>query len=116
LPDALERALERGLVLLLADRFRQRDVQVEAAAAALAALVLVAREVRIGRARMTVDRDGQHVGAVVEDVLRAVAVVIVDVEHGDAAALAQPMRGGGRTVEIAEAAEAGALGVMARRA
>ena len=33
---------------------------------------------------MAVDRDGEHVGAVVEDLLLAVAVVIVDVEDGDA--------------------------------
>ena len=34
---------------------------------------------------MAVDRNGEHVGAGVENLLLAVAVVIVDVEHGDAA-------------------------------
>ena len=65
---------------------------------------------------MAVDRDGEHVGARIEDLLLAVAVVIVDVEHGDAAVARQQIGGDRRIVEIAEAAEGARLGVMAGRA
>ena len=47
-------------------------------------LVGVAGEVRVGPVRVAVERDVQHVGAVVEDLLGAVAVVVVDVEDRDA--------------------------------
>ena len=54
---------------------------------------------------------------VVEDRLRAVAVMRVDVEHGDAlgASLAQGLRREGRVVEVARAAVAGRPGVVAGR-
>ena len=51
------------------------------------------------------DRDREHVGAPVEDALRAVAVMDIDVEHGDAFVLAaQALRGNGSVVQEAEAA------------
>ena len=65
---------------------------------------------------MAVDRDRQHVRPLVEDVLLAVAVMVVDVEHGDFAERRQVMGRDGRVVEVAEAAEGLALGVMAGRA
>ena len=65
---------------------------------------------------MAVDRDGQDVGAVVEDVLGAVAVVVVDVEDGDLApsSLDEVLRGDRAVAEVAEAAVGVALGVVAR--
>ena len=64
---------------------------------------------------MAVDGDGEHVGAVIEDLLLAVAVVVVDVEDGDAAIAGEQVRRDRRVVEIAEAAEGARLGVVARR-
>ena len=71
-------------VLLGRDVLRQRDVEIVAGAGPDPGLVAEAGEIGIGEARMAVDRDGEHVGARVEDLLLAVAVVIVDVEDGDA--------------------------------
>ena len=89
---------------------------VESLALALAHLVGEAREIRVGEVGMAVDRDGQDVGAVVEDVLGAVAVVVVDVEHGDLRRAVGEVLGGDRAVaEVAEAAVGVALGVVAGR-
>ena len=50
------------------------------------------------------DRDGERVGATVEDALRAVAVMEVDIEDGDAVRLLeQALRGDARIVEEAVA-------------
>ena len=98
------------------DVLRQGEVQVVAGARPDAGLVAEAGEIGIGEARMAVDRHGEHVGARIEDLLLAVAVVIVDVEDGDAAVARQQIGGDRRIVEIAEAAEGTRLGVMAGRA
>ena len=61
-------------------------------------------------------RDGQHVVAGIEDVLRAVAVVRVDVQHRDAReGGAQALRGDGAVVDVAEAVRPIAVGVMSGR-
>jgi hypothetical protein len=65
---------------------------------------------------VAVDRHRQHVVALVEDVLLAVAVVVVDVQDRHLAVVRQEVGGDGGVVEVAEAAEAAALGVVARRA
>ena len=63
------------------------------------------------------DRHGQHVGALVEDALRAVAVMQVDVDDRHARGEAAKVLGGDRRiVEEAEAAGDIAEGMMARRA
>ena len=98
------------------DVLRQRQVEIVAGARADPGLVAEAGEIGIGEARMAVDRDGEHVGAGVEDLLLAVAVVIVDVEDGDAAVAREQVGGDRRVVEIAEAAEGARLGVVAGRA
>ncbi len=62
------------------------------------------------------DRDGEHVGPFVEDALRAVAVMDVDVEDRDTLVLQAQVRGCDRAVvEKAEAAGEIAIGVMAGR-
>ena len=62
------------------------------------------------------DRDGEDVRPLVENALRAVAVMDVDVEDHDALVLQPQMRGGDRAVvEEAEAAGHVAIGVMAGR-
>ena len=48
-----------------------------------ARLVGVSGVVRVGADRVTVQRHERHVVALVEDLLRPVPVVVVDVEHGD---------------------------------
>ena len=74
---------------------RERDVAVRALAVAGPGLGREAEEVREpAGARVDVDRGGEHVGAVVEDRLGAVAVVGVDVDHRDGSAGA--CRAGGR--------------------
>jgi hypothetical protein len=66
--------------------------------------------------RIGVDGDEEHVGAVIEDALRAVAGVDVDVEDRHAAAFpAQVFRRDRGVVEVAEAARHIAIGMMARR-
>ena len=82
-------SVHRVSVLLGGDVLGQRHVEIVAGAGPDARLVAEAGEVRIGEARMAVDRDGQHVGARVEDLLLAVAMVIVDVEDGDPAVARQ---------------------------
>ena len=63
--------------------------------------------------RVDVNRAGDHVGTLPEDLLRAVAVVEVDVEQGDAARtlLAQALGGAGGVVDVAIAAGGAAAGV-----
>src|SRR5206468_4178493 len=58
------------------------------------------------RAGVDVHRGGEHVGATEEELLRSVAVVRVDVDHGDRASEAREQFGGGdgRVVEVAGAA------------
>ena len=60
----------------------------------------------------------EDVGPRVEDLLRAVAVMRVDVDHRDAAdaAIAEVLRGHGRVVEVARTAVEVGADVMARRA
>src|SRR6478672_4402611 len=65
---------------------------------------------------MSVDGDGLHVGARVEALLLAVTMVVVDVEHSDAAVARQEIGGDRPIVEIAEAAEGARLGVVSWRA
>ena len=59
-----------------------------------------------------------HVAALVEDFLRAVAVMVVDIEDGDArrALVAEPLGDDRGVVDVAVAAHEGRAGVMARRA
>ena len=96
---------------------RERIVVRETEARAGAALVGVAEEVWILDARIGVQRHEQHVAPRVEDLLRAVAVVVVDVENGDARAalIHQVLRGDGGVVQITVAAHGGGRRVMARR-
>ncbi|CAN5182619.1 hypothetical protein BH10PSE6_BH10PSE6_10790 [soil metagenome] len=66
--------------------------------------------------RIGMDRNGQHVGPLEEDALRAVAVMHVDVEDRDALVLAaQALRGDRRVVQEAEAAGHVGIGVMPGR-
>ena len=57
----------------------QRIVVVAALAGAFAALVCVAEEVRVFDPRIAMDRGEQNIVAAVENVLGAVAMVIVDI-------------------------------------
>ena len=96
---------------------RQRDVDVVAVARVLARLVQIARFAR--EPAILVDRHRQHIVAVVERLLRAVAVMHIPVERGDPRqpAVGQRVHRGDRDIaEDAEAAPAVALRVVPRRA
>ena len=83
----------------------QRKVDVETLTWSLAPLVGIARLERIVGFGVAVDRDHQDVRAAIEDLLRAVAVMGVDIEDRDAPeAAAQTLRRDCRVVEVAEAA------------
>src|SRR5690606_38027263 len=105
LAHRFEGARERPAVLRSILVLGQRKVQVEAFAGPLAAFVGEAGEIRIGERGIDVDRNGEHVGAIVEDLLLTVAVVIVDVEDGDLAVLAEVLGRDRTAVEIAESTE-----------
>src|SRR3546814_18597376 len=79
-------------------------------------LMAITAEIRIGEARVAVNRYGEHVAAVVEDVLLPVAVVIVDVQDRRPPELGKVVRGHRGVAEIAEPAEYPTPGMVARRA
>jgi hypothetical protein len=98
---------------------RQRQVEVEPLALPLAALVGMAEEIRILHHGVGVDVHHLHVAAAVEDRLRPVAVVIVDVEHADPRRPLQPQpfgRHGGVIDEAVSPREARARMVPGRAA
>ena len=80
-------------------------------------LVGVAEVVRVFGVRRAVQRDEQDVVALPEDLLGAVAVVVVDVDDGDAGAalVEQVLCGERRVVEEAVATVEAAPGVVAGR-
>ena len=77
----------------------------------------MAEEERILGHRVAMQVDHQHVRPRVEDLLRAVAVVVVDIEDGDPGGtlVAEPLRGDGGVVDVAIAAHEAGAGVMAGR-
>ena len=94
----------------------KRQVEIVAEARPFAALAGMAPEEGIEADRVGMDRHGQHIGAGVEDALRAVAVVQVDIEYRNARRrLAQRLRRDRRIVEEAEAAGDVGEGVMSGR-
>src|SRR5262249_33130234 len=114
--DAAQSFRNGSTVLIRGDVLGQRNIQIVPGAGANARLVAEAGEIGIGEARVTVDRYGKHIGPDVENLLLAVAVVIVDVENGDPAVAGQEVGSDRTVVEIAEAAEGACLGMMPRRA
>ncbi len=64
---------------------------------------------------MAVNRDREDVAALPEDILLAVAVVIVEVEDRDAGGFRKFLGGDGRVAEVAESPEGPVLGVVPRR-
>ena len=122
-PDDVRAAAEEAGVLTLNQRIeagaaRQRQVQRFAGAFSAAGLVGMAPEERIVGRRVGVDRREQNVGALVENVLRAVAVVIVDVEDRDPQTPRSERRFGSDRdiVEVGIAAEIICASMMAWRA
>src|SRR5262249_59554606 len=73
LPDDRQRVVEGLEVAGVVHVLGQGEVEVVPLAFSFTDLVGKPGEVRVGEARVAVDRDGQDVGAVVEDVLGAVA-------------------------------------------
>ena len=96
---------------------RQRQVECRAFAFAIADLVGVTPEEGIVGRRVGMERGVEDIAALPENVLGAVAVMIVDVEDGDApdAAVARQLGGDGGDVDMALAAIMVAAGMMAGR-
>ena len=88
---------------------RQREVAGQTFARTPALLVREAEEERVVLGGIGVQRDEQHVVAGVEDLLGAVAVVVVDVEDRNPCTGIDPrLRGDRRVVQVAVAREASA--------
>ena len=105
-----------GKELGVAGLSRQRQIEVVADAGALAALAGMSPEERIEARRIGVHRNREDIGSRVEDALRAVAVMEIDVEDGDPRLCPQQaLRSDRRIVEEAEAAGDIHKGMVARR-
>ena len=104
-------------VLLVGRAGGQRDVEVRALAVPFPGLVLPAEDVRVLPVGVRVEAHVQDVATPPEDLLGAVAVVVVEVEDRDVGAgLAGDRLGGDRgVVEVAEPAVHRARGVMPGR-
>jgi hypothetical protein len=107
---------ERLLIAVISGTFRQRDIEIGAEAGAGAALMGIAPDEGVEEGRIGVDRNRQHVGPFVENALRTVAVMDVDVEDRHALML-EPQMGcrDCAVVEETEAARQIAVGMMAGR-
>nr|GEU28338.1 hypothetical protein [Tanacetum cinerariifolium] len=93
------RRFQRGKPGVSRAALGQRQVHIESQSGAVAPFVGVAQIKRVLAARVGVDRDEQHVAAVVENALGAVAVVVVEVEDGHlAGAVVEQVLGGQRGV------------------
>ncbi len=79
----VEGLVERFQVGGIAAAYRQGEVAMIAQPGGISLLIGVTRKVGVFLCRVGVDGKGQHVGAVVEDLLRAVASMIVNVQNGD---------------------------------
>ena len=80
--DGVDGVSERAEVVIVVDVGRQGQVEGGAGASSCSCLLRVAREVGIGPVGVAVHRHVLHIVPLVEDLLGAVAVVVVDVEHG----------------------------------
>ncbi len=100
--DGLDQLIERGTILRVAAVGGQRDVDVRAFAVALAGLT---RRTCARVEREQVRRDVEQIAVFVEGVLRAVAVVNVDVDDGDAFQPVALAGGLGRDRDVVEQAK-----------
>ncbi len=96
----------------------KRQVEIETVTGTLATFVRVAEEKRVFLLRVAVNRDEQDVAASIEDRLRAVAVMVIDIENRDAfgAAVDEVLCGDRGIIEETIAAEVVSSGMVARRA
>ena len=96
----------------------QRVVEVAAFARAFSMLVGIAEEERKFIGRVAVDRGEEHIVAAIENVLGAVAMVIVDVKNSHAlhALIHKSLSGDGGVIQVAVAAHQLPGSVMTRRA
>ena len=115
--DPVERKVERAAEPGHRCPARQWQVERGALPLAFAGLVFMAPVEGIIGGGIGVDRDEQHVAPRIEDVLRAVAMMIIDVEDGDAAPARRDrgLGGDGSGVEVAIAADIIGAGMMAGR-
>ncbi len=116
--DRVARCREPGEVGVVVGAQRHRQIQVEPESPARPGLVGVADRVRVGAGRIAMERHVLDVIAIVEDLLRAIAVVVVDVEDGHLRPRGRShmMCSDSRVVEEAVPAVSRRGGVMTRRA
>jgi hypothetical protein len=101
--DAAERGVDRREEGRVVAAWREGQVEVVALSLVHALLVGVADEVGVVGLGVDMDRGVEDVAAAVKDLLRAVAVMGIDIEDRDAAEpLAQTLGADGGVVEIAE--------------
>jgi hypothetical protein len=81
--DRVARRTERGEIRVVVGTGGERHVEIRSRSPAGAGLVSEPRQVRVRPRRIAVQRHVLDVVAPVEDLLGAVAVVVVDVEHRD---------------------------------
>jgi len=114
--DGFFRDADRLYVAVIASSFRQRNIEIGAETGTRTTLVGIAPDERVEEGSVSVDRHREHVGPFVEDALRAIAVMNVDIEDRHALMLQAQMRRCDRAVvEETEATGQIAIGVMARR-
>src|SRR4051812_28321688 len=105
--DRLEPAVQRDDIGLVVGAGRERQVQGRAAPLPLAPLVDTTQEERVLALRIGMERDVQDIAPAPEDLLRPVAVVVVDVEDRDPLAGCPDDRLGGDRGVVEEAVAAG---------
>ena len=94
----------------------QRKIEIESFASSFAPLVRKSEKMRKRKRWVSVDGYEQHIVSRIEDRLRSVAVMVIEIEDGrPQTAVRKPLRGDGDVVEIAVAAEHVGARVMARR-
>jgi len=74
---------------------RKRDIYIQPPPLTTAFFTFEAAKIGIGIPRMAVDRDSEYVVALIEYLLLAIAVVIIDIQHSDLTILAEKMGGHG---------------------
>ena len=93
-----------------------RQIEIEVPPFAFACLFRATPVKGIVVHRIGMDRDGQNVGTGIEDRLRSIAVMDIDVEHCDTVMdLPETLGCQRRIVQIAEASGMGRIGMVTRR-
>ena len=113
--DSVQGLGQRLVIPFTVELFGQRQIQVKSFTLALAQFLFKAGKIGIGKARVTVQGNGEHIGALVKNILLAVAMMVIDIQYGDFAVVAEILGSNSIVIEIAEAPEGPVFGMVARR-